>query len=80
MKHTRTATAALLCFVSFACHAQDQSAQVQPGVVDKLSAFPSKFFGRVNDQTAKLNAALTRQTQQYLKKLAKQETKIRKRL
>jgi hypothetical protein len=80
MKHACTIVVALLCFVSFACYAQDQSAQVQPGVVDKLSAFPSKFFSRVNDQTAKLNAALTRQTQQYLKKLAKQEAKIRKRL
>ncbi len=80
MKHTRTALVALLCFISFACHAQDPSVQAQPGLADKLSAFPSKFFSRINDQTAKLNAALTRQTQQYLKKLARQEARIRKQL
>ncbi len=82
MRHARTALAVsvLLCIAPFICLAQDQSAQAQPGVVDKITAFPSKFFSRVNRETSTLNASLDRQTQRYLQKLAKQEAKLRKKL
>ncbi|HEY4061758.1 MAG TPA: hypothetical protein VGM30_07645 [Puia sp.] len=46
----------------------------------KLVNFPSKLFGRIQSKTASLNQQLTRQTQQYLAKMARREEKLRKKL
>ncbi len=95
MKYALTGIAVLFCLISSDCFAQDQSGiatPLQPSipsqafatdkflVTDRLVNFPSKFFSKINSQTSKLEASITRQTQRYLDRLAKQEDKIRKKL
>jgi hypothetical protein len=48
--------------------------------IDQFASLPNKFFARVNNKIEKLDDNLTRQTEKYLQRLAKQEAKIKKRL
>jgi len=64
-----------VCFLPLACLSQEQA-----GVMDRLSAFPSGFFKKVDQQTARLDGALTKQTDKYLARLSKQEARLRKKL
>src|SRR5207245_1365285 len=47
---------------------------------DKIAAFPSGFFRKVNDQAASLDQRLTRQTEKYLQRLAKKEAQLRRKM
>src|SRR5580704_13802006 len=53
------------------------NAQTVDSAVTKLANFPSKFFSRVNRETASLNRQLSRQTERYLQRMARKEEKVR---
>jgi hypothetical protein len=63
----------LLCYCSTG-RAQDSTAYA------KLYSLPDKMFGRISQQTLRLEQKLERQTQRYLERLAKQENKMRNKL
>jgi hypothetical protein len=65
----------LLCFASTSCFAQEQS-----GTTDKIINFPAKLFGKIQGKTASLDQQLTRQTENYLQKMARREAKLKKKL
>jgi hypothetical protein len=75
MKFALTCGTLLLCFCSCFCFAQDQ-----PGTADKIINFPSKLFNKIQGKTASIDQALTRQTQNYLQKMAKREARLKKKL
>ncbi|MBN9383834.1 MAG: hypothetical protein J0H74_23965 [Chitinophagaceae bacterium] len=75
MKGPQTAILLLLCSLSFSCFAQDQ-----PDKGNAILNLPSKFFNRIQRKTASLDEQLTRQTEKYLKKTAKQEERLRRKL
>lgn len=47
---------------------------------DKVLSFPDKVFGKLDQQSQKLNNKLTLQTEKYLSKLEKQEQKLKHKL
>lgn len=49
-------------------------------LTDKIAAFPSGFFRKVNDQAASLDQRLTRQTEKYMQRLAKKEAQLRRKM
>jgi hypothetical protein len=67
--------AAALCLAVTASHAQTVDS-----AITKLTNFPSKFFGRINRETSSLNHQLTRQTERYLRRMARKEAKLRAQL
>src|ERR1700722_3595213 len=67
--------AALLCFAVTASYGQSVDS-----VSGKILNFPSRFFGRIKSKAASLDQQMTKQTQQYLQRMAKQEDKLRKKL
>jgi hypothetical protein len=54
--------------------------QNQGAGLDKVLDFPSSFFNKVNQKTTKLEARLTKQTEQYLQRLARREQKLQHKL
>jgi hypothetical protein len=66
---------ALLCLVLTNTHAQSIDS-----LAGKTVNFPSKLLGRIQSQTADLNARLTRQTQHYLQKMARREARLQQKL
>jgi hypothetical protein len=75
MRFALTCGILLLCFVSASCLAQEQG-----GTTDKLINFPTKLFSKIQGKTASLDQQLTRQTQNYLQKMAKREARLKKKL
>ena len=49
-------------------------------MVDKIGNFPDKFFKTLNKKTSSLETKLTRQTEKYLKRLEKNEQKLKSQL
>jgi hypothetical protein len=79
MKVFLTGIAALFYLLPHTCTAQDQS-QDQPGLVDRISNFPSSFFRKANSEATNLNQKITQQTEKYLQRLAKKEEQLRKKM
>jgi hypothetical protein len=75
MKFAITCGILLLFFASASCFAQEQG-----GTTDKIINFPTKVFSWIQGKTASLDQQLTRQTQNYLQKMAKREAKLKKKL
>jgi hypothetical protein len=67
--------AALLCLVLTISHAQSVDS-----VTSKVFSFPSRLLGRLQKKTADLNNQLTQQTEAYLKKMARREATMQKKL
>src|SRR5580692_4923286 len=67
--------AAGLCLALTVTHAQNVDS-----TIDKVTNFPSKLFKRISGQTANLNQQLTRQTEKYLQKMARKESRLRDQL
>jgi hypothetical protein len=67
--------AALLCLAVTISHAQ--SADSLGG---KLTNFSSRFFGKIQSQSASLNQQLTQQTQKYLVSIARREQRLQQKL
>lgn len=55
-------------------------AQRVDAVADQSVNLPSAFFNRVHAQSARLEKAITRQTEKYLERLDRKEAKLRKKL
>ena len=70
-------TPALLLLCSIRLHAQDQPPS---GLVDKVFAFPSKLFGKVQKSSDDLNKQITSQTQKCLARLATREARMKRKL
>jgi hypothetical protein len=58
-----------------ACYAQSVDS-----VTDKVVSFPSRLLGRIQRKTADLDQQLTRQTEQYVSKMARSEARLKKKL
>ncbi len=56
------------------------NAQSIDSVTSKVLKFPSRFFSKLRTNTADINQQLTKQTQRYLEKAARQEQKMQQRL
>lgn len=65
----------ILCFGICLAHAQDSTS-----LTDKITGFPNKLFGRIHKKANSLDEDLSRQTEKYLEKLAKQEARLRTKL
>src|SRR6201986_1828324 len=69
------------CLLATSClFARGSYGQSADSAINKLTNFPSRFLGKVRSQAADLDGRLTRQTEKYLKKLARQEDRLRKQL
>jgi hypothetical protein len=73
MKYTLPILLILIC--TCVCKAQEPSA-----TIDKIANFPTRFFDKVNNKTAGLEARLERQTIKYLQRLSKKEQKLKRKL
>ena len=49
-------------------------------VTNKITGFPDKLFGRIQGKATSLDQQLTKQTEKYLQKMAKQEARLKKKL
>jgi hypothetical protein len=75
--------AAALCLAVTISRAQTTAqgtAQTTDTLTGKLAGFPSKVFGKISGKTTGLQQHLTRQTEHYLKRMARQEEKLRAQL
>jgi hypothetical protein len=61
----------LFTIPSYACIAQDQ-----PDKADAALKLPSRFFNRVQNETASLDQQLSRQTERYLQRLQRRERRL----
>src|ERR1700692_2584116 len=68
----------LLTMIALSCALVRCSANDSTSLFNRISNFPSKFFNKVNSKTAGLDKALDRQTEKYLRRLAKKEQQLRK--
>lgn len=55
-------------------------AQSVDSTLDRISNFPSKLFSRIDGQAKSLDQQLTRQTEKYLKRMARKEAKLKAKL
>jgi hypothetical protein len=62
-----------LCALSSRAQALDDN-------TDKILSIPDKLIGSIHKQAVKLNARIERQTEEYLQRLARKESKIQRRL
>jgi hypothetical protein len=69
-----------LILIFTVCLAQAVGAQDSLSKIDNIINFSSSFFTKVNNKVAKLEDRLTKQTEKYLHKLAKRETRLKKKL
>jgi len=70
-----------LCLAASLCLAGTVTySQTVDSAIDKLTNFPSKLFSRINGQTASLNQQLSQQTEKYLQRMARKETRLRAQL
>jgi len=74
----------LLIGVILSCYCLPLTSYSQDGgassIAGKITNFPSRFFQKVNDQSASLDQKITSQTEKYLRQLAKKEDRLRKKL
>ena len=63
---------ALLCLTA--------RAQDSPAPPDKLTGFPAKFFHRIDEKVSHLESRFEKQTEKYLRRLARREQKLKKQL
>jgi hypothetical protein len=65
-----------------ACAAQQQpgTGTDQPSTADKIINFPTRLFNKIEGKTASLDQRLTKQTGNYLKKMARREATLQKKL
>jgi hypothetical protein len=75
MLRPRVAILWLLINLSFSSYAQDQ-----PDKTEAILNFPSRFFNRMQNKTAKLDDQLTRQTEKYLRRMELREAWMQKKL
>jgi hypothetical protein len=61
-----------LCLAITVTHAQSVDS-----TIDKVTNFPSRLFSRINGQAAKMNQQLTRQTEKYLRRMARKEARLK---
>ena len=54
--------------------------QVADSVTGKLTSFPSRLFGKIQSKTTSLDQQLTKQTEKYLMKMARQEKRLKKKV
>jgi len=66
---------ALLCFAVTATHAQTVDT-----LTGKLANFPTKYFGKLETQSAGLNRDITSQSQQYLARMAQLEQQLQQKM
>lgn len=66
---------ALLCLVGVTVNAQRADSLTETAVL-----FPSKLLGRIQSRIGRLNDQLTRQTQDYLRKMSRREERLRQKL
>jgi hypothetical protein len=64
--------AAALCLVVTIAHAQSADS-----VVQKVANFPVKVFNKITGKTTDLQQQLTRQTEKYLRRMARKEQRLR---
>src|SRR5450755_3277786 len=71
-----------ICFFQAVCFGQSAASSNHPidSVTDRLVNFPSKLFSRISGKTASLEQSLTRQTEKYLRRMAKREARLKKKL
>jgi hypothetical protein len=62
-------------YLNATCFAQDSTS-----FPDKVLNFPSKFFKKVNNQTADLDKQLEKQTIKYIQRLQKKEERLKRKL
>ncbi len=55
-------------------------AQTQPDAADKIIDFPSTFFDKVRHQSSEMDKQLTKQSQQYLQRMASKEARLKRKL
>ncbi len=74
--------ALLFLLLPLCSNAQDQAGSGSGGssVTDKIINFPTKLFGKIQSKTASLDQQLTRQTENYLQKMARREARLQKKL
>jgi len=65
----------LLTCLSYAAYTQDQ-----PDAPGDVLHFPSRLFSRIQGKTAQLDQQLTKQTEKYLDRMARQEVRLQKKL
>src|SRR5258707_1256426 len=75
MQGPRAAILLLLTFLSYASFAQDQ-----PDKATGVLTFPSRLFHKIQNKTASLDDQLTRQTQKYLRRMARREARLQRKL
>src|SRR5690349_12041851 len=69
----------LLILLILLCLSRTVLAQDSPSKPDNV-ILPSSFLNKVSNNTAALETRLTRQTEKYLKRLAKKEAKLKRKL
>jgi hypothetical protein len=75
--------AAAFCLAVTISRAQataQSTTQTTDSLTGKLAGFPSRVFGKIQSRSTSLNAQLSRQTERYLKRMARSEEKLRARL
>ena len=77
MKFLLAGLLAYLCVMPKISHAQLQGATDS---VEKISNFPNKLFAKVNGSSLTLERRLERQTDRYLKQMARREKELQARL
>ena len=68
-------TTLILCFATCLTQGQDSVS-----AIDKITNFPTNLFSRINKKASRIDQDLTQQTEHYLKKLARQEARLKKTL
>lgn len=63
------------CLFTAKAHAQQDTAKF-----DRIANFPSSFLGRVNKRSADLEHKLTNNTEKYLRRMAKREKRLKRKL
>jgi hypothetical protein len=70
-----------LCLTSiFLCLAACAFTQKVDSAIDRISQFPNRIFSKIKNKTDHLDTQLTRQTEKYLKRLARKESKLQQKL
>jgi hypothetical protein len=71
---------ALLTAIILSCTYLHSYANDSTSLLSRITNFPNKFFGKVNNKVNDLNKELDKQTEKYLNKLSKQEAKLKRKL
>jgi hypothetical protein len=70
----------LLITVVFCSLATLARAQKFDSTMDRITQFPNKLFAKIQNKAAGLDAALTKQTEKYLERMARKEKKLERKL